>query len=99
MTPAQGTKLVRESEIEAYLDLATRRAGGITRKFTCPGRSGVPDRIVILCGYVMFVEVKAPNGKLTALQEREHQVLRENGAVVTTVYSREGVDTLLRNVS
>ena len=91
--------IIRESQIEAYLCKRVRELGGLCYKFVSPGRSGVPDRIVVYSGSVYFVEVKSPTGVLTALQEREHQVLRENGAVVTTVYSREGVDTLLRNVS
>lgn len=88
MIPAR----VRESDIEAYLDRCVRRAGGITRKFVSPGRVGVPDRIVLYRGYVEFIELKAPGGRLTPSQVREHRVLRENGALVGTLASRADVD-------
>jgi hypothetical protein len=92
MTPAAGTKLVRESEIEAYLDRQVRKAGGITRKWVCPGRIGVPDRIVICKGHVEFVEVKSPTGKTTVLQEKGHAALRAHGVGVYVVSTKEEVD-------
>lgn len=46
-------------------------------KFTSPQRRNVPDRIVIFPpGLVTFIELKAPGGKLTEGQHREHQRLR-----------------------
>ena len=83
---------VREAEVEEYLDLCVRRAGGITRKFVSPGRTGVPDRIVLFCGRVEFVEVKAPGGRLSAVQVREIARLRAHGTDVYVVSSREEVE-------
>lgn len=86
---------VRENKVERYLDNAVTRIGGITRKWTSPGRDGVPDRIVIRDGKVVFVEVKTTDGKLSPAQEREHQRLREQGVRVVTVYGEHGVDVFI----
>lgn len=53
-----------ESDIEkAFVNRATR-LGADAFKFTSPGRRGVPDRLVLLpCGCVRFVELKAPGKK------------------------------------
>lgn len=87
---------IRENKVEKYLDSEVKKLGGITRKWVSPGRDGVPDRIVILSG-VVFVEVKTLEGKLTPVQEREHQRLKDAGAIVFTVYGNEGVDLFLRH--
>lgn len=94
MTPARGTKLVRESEIEAHLVKRVRAAGGLSYKFVSPGRSGVPDRLVILDGVVFFVEVKAPGGKLSALQDRELKRIRDAGINALVVWSKDDIDLI-----
>lgn len=86
---------VRENKVEKYLDSEVVKLGGVTRKWVSPGRDGVPDRIVILNGKVWFVEVKTDDGKLTPVQEREHDRLREAGARVHTVYGQPSVDMFL----
>lgn len=63
------TKL--EKEVEKALVDMIRRHGGLCLKWTCPGWSGVPDRIILLPGaQVIFVELKRPKGgKVAPLQE------------------------------
>lgn len=85
----------REAKVEKYLDQEVKKLGGITRKWVSPGRDGVPDRIVILNGWVAFVEVKTVSGKLSVFQEREHHRLLEVGARVFTVYGEQGVDKFI----
>lgn len=62
---------LQEKEIEAAFGRMVKRHGGLSLKWVCPGRRGVPDRIVILPGArIMFVELKRPkNGKISALQK------------------------------
>ena len=67
---------MREKVIEQKLVQAVKQAGGLAVKFTCPGLSGMPDRLVILpMNYVAFVEVKAPGGKPRPLQVKRHELL------------------------
>lgn len=86
----------RENKVEKYLDSEVKKLGGITRKWVSPGRDGVPDRIVFVCGEVWFVEVKTIDGKLTSVQQREHDRLKAVHARVTTVYGEPGVDEFMR---
>jgi len=95
MSTKVGALLVRESEIEAYLVKRVREAGGLTYKFTSPGRAGVPDRIVVLKGRVSFVEIKAPGKRPTVLQQRELARLREHGVTATWTSSREDIDAIM----
>lgn len=83
---------VRENKVERYLDKQVKLLGGDTRKWVSPGRDGVPDRIVILNGRVVFVEVKTTDGVTSEAQKREHARLRDKGARVTTVKGNSGVD-------
>ena len=87
---------VREAKVEKYLDSEIVKLGGITRKWVSPGRDGVPDRIVILRGVVIFVEVKTEGGTLSVIQKREHDRLRAAGALVHTVWGESGVDDFIK---
>lgn len=85
---------VRENKIERYLDEQVTALGGLTRKWVCPGRRGVPDRIAVVAGITWFVEVKTPNGSHSSQQTREIKKLQDAGAYVTTVRSHADVDRL-----
>jgi len=87
---------IRENKVERYLDDEIKKLGGITRKWVSPGRDGAPDRIIIIRGTVIFVEVKTVDGKLSRAQEREHNRLHNAGAVVRTVFGEAHVDTLVK---
>ena len=83
---------VRENKVEKYLDDEVKKIGGITRKWVSPGVSGVPDRIVIIAGRVVFVEVKTVDGVRSPVQVREHERLTTAGASVMTVYGKKEVN-------
>jgi hypothetical protein len=87
---------MREKNIETYLRDRVREAGGWAPKWVSPGNNGVPDRIVIMPGSrIVFVELKAPGKKPTALQQYQHDRLRDLGQLVVVIDSREKVDTLM----
>ncbi len=74
---------MREKEIETKLTVAVRQRGGMAPKFTSPGHSGMPDRIVLMPGgHMAFVEVKASGKKLRPLQMARHRHLRALGFAV-----------------
>ena len=55
------TKL--EKELEAKVVREIKELGGLCLKWTSPGSSGVPDRIIILPGgTIAFAELKRPKG-------------------------------------
>jgi hypothetical protein len=90
---------MRERDIEAYLREQVKALGGWAPKWTSPGNSGVPDRLVILPGgRIAMVELKAPGGKPSPLQLVQHKRLRALGCDVRVVDSKEQVDALLREL-
>lgn len=89
----------RENKVESYLDKQVKQLGGLTRKWVSPGRDGVPDRIVIVQGRVYFVEIKTSDGKLSDVQCREHQRLRDVGASVYTLFGENDVDYFLNLIN
>lgn len=93
----------RESHIEAYLVKCAKAAGGEVRKVQWIGRSGAPDRVVMLpecCrehpGGTIWVELKAPGKKPEPHQLREHERMRRVGQRVEVIDSYEGVDALFK---
>jgi len=97
--PYKTLRAVRERDIEAYLRDEIRKAGGRAYKFVSPGNNGVPDRIVILPGgEVIFVELKAPGKKPTAIQSAQIAKIKALGCKVYVIDSKAGVDVFLREV-
>lgn len=82
---------MRERTIEQHLVHQVERIGGLSYKFLST-QSGVPDRIVIFKGLVRFVELKAPQGRLTKLQEWQHLRILRAGVEVAVLYNKEDVD-------
>ena len=77
-----------EKDLEQKMRLRVKALGGLALKFTSPGFSGVPDRICLLPGgRVVFVEMKAPGQKPTALQLRVHELIRGLGFDVRVIDS------------
>lgn len=59
----------KERDIETRLVGRVNRRDGLAWKFTSPQNRSVPDRLVMLNGWIFFVELKAPGKTLTAKQE------------------------------
>ena len=73
---------MKESAIESALVRHAKKLGIYTAKFTSPSRRGVPDRIFIRDGVVLFLELKAPGEKPTELQMHEMRVLAIHDVMV-----------------
>lgn len=87
---------VSEKSIEEYLRDQVRKIGGKAYKFISPGNAGVPDRLVILPGGdLFFVELKAPGGKTTKLQDKRIKEIAMLGRVVFIADSKEEIDRIL----
>lgn len=89
---------MKESKIEAHLKQQIGRLGGLCWKFTSPGTTGVPDRIIVLpMGRIAFVETKSTGDMERPQQKFRHQQLRRLGCrVFSTVDSYEKVDEVIR---
>ena len=80
-----------ERTVEQELKRSVEKAGGCCYKFTSPSRAGVPDRIVVLRGRVVFVELKATGEKPRALQKAVAKMIRKAGGRVYCLSSVEQV--------
>lgn len=85
----------RENKVETYLDSEVCKRGGLTRKWASPGHVGVLDRVVVLDGLVVFVEVKTADGGLSSQQKREIERFQRAGAIARVVYGKKQVDALM----
>lgn len=97
--PAQNPgKIVfmREKSIEVKLVAAVKTAGGVCWKFTSPGTSGVPDRIVLMpSGRIGFVEVKTPGETPRPLQCLRIRTLRRLGFKAFVLDSPEQIGEII----
>jgi hypothetical protein len=96
-------KPVRESTVEKHLVKRVKELGGEVRKVQWVGRSGAPDRLVMLpevinhrtgavYGGSWWIELKRPGKGAEAHQAREHERMREMGQRVLVIDSKALVD-------
>ena len=79
-----------EKDIERVFCQLAKKQKFLCFKFTSPGNSGVPDRILITPeGHTIYVELKTESGKLSKLQKVVISKMEKQGADVHVLY---GVD-------
>jgi hypothetical protein len=83
---------MRERDVERQLIRQVKAQGGDTRKLSWIGRRGAPDRLVLLPEQApTLVELKAPGGRLSRLQDVEHKRLRAAGFRVLVIWKVEQI--------
>lgn len=85
-----------EKAVEQYLVRRVKAHGGMCIKLT--GVNGVPDRLVIMRNNVAFIELKAPNGRISAIQEVMHKRLKKLGFGVHVLWNFEQVDNFMESM-
>lgn len=85
-----------EKAVEKYLCECIKQKNGFCIKLV--GVNGIPDRLCILSGRVAFVELKAPCGRLSAVQEVRHRQLAKLGFPVYVLWNFEQVDSFLEKL-
>lgn len=94
-----GTPKGPEAVIERHLRQQVERHGGVCLKFLST-RAGVPDRLVVLNGHTLLVELKAPkDGRLSALQRHQISLLCAAGADVRVLHTIQLVDELIAELT
>jgi hypothetical protein len=91
-------KKTKENDIESYLGEKSKENDFLYYKFKSPANSGVPDRIMIGHGMTIFVELKKPGEKPRKLQERVISRMKEHGASVYVIDTKEKVDGLFDEI-
>ena len=96
LTLKGGYDMESERTVEHALKHCVEKAGGVCYKFTSPSNAGVPDRIVVLRGRVVFVELKATGEKPRTLQKAVARAIRKAGGRVYCLSSVEQVTSFVK---
>jgi len=89
---------MKESTIEKHLVTRVKALGGMAYKFTSPAHRGVADRVVCLPdGQTWFVELKAPNGRLSELQKIFQSDMARMNQRYACLWSKEHVEEWLND--
>lgn len=88
------SKPISEKQIEQYLKQSITEIGGICEKFMA-SRKGVPDRIIIHKNGMFFVELKAPDGKLSPSQKKVIYEYTARKALVLVIDAKDQIDLLV----
>lgn len=89
-------KKTKEASVEGYLVSECARLGFVVIKLNPRWLIGIPDRLVVLQGRVVFVELKRPvGGKLSVAQEMWKNRLTALGCEWHLLCTREEVDRFL----
>lgn len=75
-------KHARESGLEKDVREYAEATGWWQAKFTSPGKKGVPDRLFIRSGVVLFMELKAEGKRPDILQLKRMGDMKKHGAIV-----------------
>jgi len=87
---------MKEAKIEESLKSNFEKLGGKVLKFNSSSMNGLPDRIVLLPGgIIFFAELKAPGKKARPLQIMAHRMLRKLGFDVYVIDTKEGVKDIV----
>lgn len=89
---------MRERDIEQRLVREVRKMGGEAFKWVSPGNDGVPDRIVMLPGLIIFVELKADRGRLSPVQKVQIRRIQKLGQDVEVVQGMDELEEFLERM-
>ena len=87
-----------EKEVEARLRDRIKAAGGVSWKFVSPNNRGVSDRVALINGRTIYIEVKRDGGKMSALQKAFMQKVLDNGGEFALVEGMGGVDDFVKKI-
>lgn len=84
-----------EKHLEHQLKKAVENAGGWCIKLVSPGNAGMPDRLCLMAGRAVFVEVKQPGKHPKRLQLHRMKQLRAHGFTCLVVDGPERIKEVL----
>lgn len=88
---------MKEKRIESKLRDGMKRIGGLCIKLT--GYVGIPDRLCMYNGRVVFVELKAPEKRPRANQLAYMRKLKDMGFDAIVIDNVEDVDKFIKGFS
>lgn len=88
----------RESKIEKTSRLIAQKYGWFQIKIEKASINGFPDRLFIKEGRTVYVEFKNDNGRLRPEQDRVISQMREHGAEVYVISTKEEADVVFGQI-
>lgn len=85
-----------ESKLESQIVTLCSKLGLLTYKFSSPSQRGVPDRVIMGHGRILFLELKNADCKPTGLQEREIERIRDAGISAGWADNYKDADLMIR---
>ncbi len=87
-----------EKTVEKKVTERAKALGWLSYKLTSPSNKGLPDRLYIRGGQVVFIEFKRPNAKPRKLQDIVMRDMRGHGAEVYVIDTIESGYELFENI-
>lgn len=87
-----------EHLVEGYLVKQAKKYDIFCCKFVSPSTNGVPDRMLIKNGHVIFIETKSLTGEPSDTQKIIIKKMREHGATVYVANSKKQIDEILSSL-
>ena len=84
-----GVSVMLERDIERRVSEIAKKKGWLSFKFVSPAQRGVPDRIFMKNGRIVFIEFKAPGKRPTELQDH---IIRKMGDAGCEVHVCDNVE-------
>lgn len=84
-----------EKQLEKKCCDWAEKQGWWQRKFVSPSQRGVPDRLFLRNGHVVFVEFKRQGEKPTVLQEKTIATMTKHGAAVHVIDNFDSFKNLM----
>ena len=94
----QSKRTPLEKDVEQRLHRKVKSIGGQSWKFVSINNRGVSDRIVLIAGRCVFVELKRTGGKLSPLQKTFRDKVVANGGEFALVEGFDGVDRFVEKL-
>lgn len=88
-----------ENYVENYLVKQAKKHNFFCCKFVSPSTNGVPDRILIGNGHVIFIETKSRTGNLSDIQKEIIKQMQLQKAIVYVANSRQQIDDIIKRIS
>lgn len=85
-----------EATLDRILVRECRRRGVLCIRMT--GDVGIPDRLIIIRGWHLWVELKTDDGRVSGEQRTYHAMLRKHGAYVMVARGRSGIADVLATI-
>lgn len=87
--------MTREALLEQQLSRAVKKAGGYCIKLPAAWYIGIPDRMLLLPGRVIFVELKTDKGRASLAQKNWGSRLTKLGLTYLIIHGRDQLERFI----